>query len=629
MKKIFLILTILTLISFPVQNTLVKVSAANISVNSTLDANDINPGDGICETAAGNSVCTLRAAIDEANSNPNPDTITLPAGTFTIAKPGENENNNRTGDFDIKSSVSIIGAGRDQTIIDGGLLDRVFDINPEYLINNNTYTLKQISVTHGKLTSTINGNGYGYIAGSAIKNQFSDMTIDNVRIFENTNLNPSSSGIMYLAKSKLTITNSLFEKNITNSSSILFDYNFNSALETNINNTTFRDNNSNVANIVNYATATILEIGKYGVLDNLKVYNNVGGSGVSLQDPGQETIVHNSDINDNDAGNSNGGGVSFVGDGTAIVRIQNSNIYGNKACDGGGIYHKEFMQNIIAPPSLYITDSYIHNNIADCNGGGIKTDGGHLQIDKSLLESNTAVGNGGGLAVQDNGDPSNLTPVGEGKTARVEVYNTTFATNTAGQAGGGMSFIQTSSTDPTTAGNGTLELNNNTISFNTSPNGAGISLSPLAANTFKIKNNIVSNNIGPNCQQLGGFSVADLANSLNISSDSSCSGFSNPNTDPLLGSLGVNGSSNGLKVYSLNSNSPAIKFGDPASCRGTDQRGIPRLQTGKCDIGAFEYSGVSPQSIPVVTIPSVSTQPQATTSAPDSQTPKLIRTGGY
>jgi CSLREA domain-containing protein len=50
------------------------------TVNSTADANDATPGDRVCLTAGG--VCTLRAAIDEANRHSGPDTIAfnIPGG---------------------------------------------------------------------------------------------------------------------------------------------------------------------------------------------------------------------------------------------------------------------------------------------------------------------------------------------------------------------------------------------------------------------------------------------------------------------------------------------------------------------------------------------------------------------
>ena len=46
--------------------------AMDFVVDSTADAPDATPGNGVCATAAG--VCTLRAAITEANRNPGPDT---------------------------------------------------------------------------------------------------------------------------------------------------------------------------------------------------------------------------------------------------------------------------------------------------------------------------------------------------------------------------------------------------------------------------------------------------------------------------------------------------------------------------------------------------------------------------
>jgi CSLREA domain-containing protein len=52
------------------------VYAANFTVNSTADGIDVNIGDGLCQTAT-LSQCTLRAAIQEANSSPGADTITF------------------------------------------------------------------------------------------------------------------------------------------------------------------------------------------------------------------------------------------------------------------------------------------------------------------------------------------------------------------------------------------------------------------------------------------------------------------------------------------------------------------------------------------------------------------------
>lgn len=44
-------------------------------VTSTGDESDINPGDGLCQTTLGGGVCTLRAALEEANALPGSDVI--------------------------------------------------------------------------------------------------------------------------------------------------------------------------------------------------------------------------------------------------------------------------------------------------------------------------------------------------------------------------------------------------------------------------------------------------------------------------------------------------------------------------------------------------------------------------
>ncbi|MCA9927283.1 MAG: CSLREA domain-containing protein, partial [Anaerolineales bacterium] len=75
------------------------ISSNNLIVNSIADVTDANPGDGICETSPGNAICTLRAAIQEANALPGEDTIQLPAGTYTLT----------SGELAITDNVTIIG----------------------------------------------------------------------------------------------------------------------------------------------------------------------------------------------------------------------------------------------------------------------------------------------------------------------------------------------------------------------------------------------------------------------------------------------------------------------------------------------------------------------------------------
>ncbi|MBN1440342.1 MAG: hypothetical protein JW929_13120, partial [Anaerolineales bacterium] len=71
--------------------TLLVLSACGVAnppftVNNSADSGDLSPGDGKCQTAAGSTVCTLRAAMEEANALAGAQTIrfNLPDGDTVI-----------------------------------------------------------------------------------------------------------------------------------------------------------------------------------------------------------------------------------------------------------------------------------------------------------------------------------------------------------------------------------------------------------------------------------------------------------------------------------------------------------------------------------------------------------------
>ncbi len=100
--------------------------AVVFDVNSTVDAADTNPGDGVCD--AGRNRCTLRAAIQERNAGTAVDTIVVPAGVYTLTLAGTGEDAAATGDLDITLPVIIKGLGKSETLIDAAGIDRVFDV---------------------------------------------------------------------------------------------------------------------------------------------------------------------------------------------------------------------------------------------------------------------------------------------------------------------------------------------------------------------------------------------------------------------------------------------------------------------------------------------------------------------
>jgi CSLREA domain-containing protein len=99
------------------------------TVNSTLDLPDGNTGDGMCATAPPGSVCTLRAAVMQANAHTGPDYITMPSGTYVLTRVGVDATA-VLGDLDVTDDLIIEGGGG-TTIIDANgaaTSDRAFEI---------------------------------------------------------------------------------------------------------------------------------------------------------------------------------------------------------------------------------------------------------------------------------------------------------------------------------------------------------------------------------------------------------------------------------------------------------------------------------------------------------------------
>ena len=153
------------------------------SVNSLNDAVDANPGNGICETAAGNHECTLRAAIQEANALFGTDTLVVPAGTLVLTLAGAGENLSVSGDLDITDGIRIQGAGMDQTIIDGGGLDRVFHLSTTAQIEMQGLTIR-------------NGMASGASGGGILLENTGGLDLTDVRVTGNS---AQSGGGVYAA----------------------------------------------------------------------------------------------------------------------------------------------------------------------------------------------------------------------------------------------------------------------------------------------------------------------------------------------------------------------------------------------------------------------------------------------
>jgi CSLREA domain-containing protein len=190
------------------------VSAATFNVSKTADT-----ADGVC-----NADCSLREAVIAANATVALDTINIPAGTYTITIFGRNEDAAATGDFDILEDLNIVGAGQDQTIIDGAQIDRVF-----HTLLEATVSISDMTITGGDAPGSLGGGicaefdinltNVSLIDNlAAVGGGLTNFTVANISnvIFENNTASEQSGGAIDNAIAVAHITDSTFINNVAN-----------------------------------------------------------------------------------------------------------------------------------------------------------------------------------------------------------------------------------------------------------------------------------------------------------------------------------------------------------------------------------------------------------------------------
>jgi len=294
---VFLILLCLTLASAN------PAGAATYVVNDTSDVVDINPGDGVCETGAGNGICTLRAAIMEANAVAGSDDITLPAGTYTLTRNGINEDTSSTGDLDITRRLTINGAGANTTVIDGNQIDRVIDVQP-----NANVTISSVTIQNG------------YRPGAALAG--------------------GGGGIRNRANADLTLNRCIIRNNLARFGAGIYNL---GALD--IRTSTISDNNATDTSAPSPAGAGggIYNTGQPAVITRSLIYNNTAyEDGGGIYNSGGIIGLINTTVSQNTAtAIASGGGIynAYNEEPLSTVNLLNVTIAENSADPGAAIYN--------------------------------------------------------------------------------------------------------------------------------------------------------------------------------------------------------------------------------------------------------------------------------------------------
>ncbi|MCB0212916.1 MAG: hypothetical protein KDJ52_26475 [Anaerolineae bacterium] len=326
--------------------------------------------------------CSLREAVQSVNTGtqfdkcgPGAHGNTLPAGPYTISLlandytlsiTGTGEDANSTGDLDLNVSVTIEGVSAALTSINGGAIDRIFDIDPTDSANI-TVTLVDVTVENGLAPGMTDGGG--------IRNQGDTLYVQNSNIDDNRiggGAFGSGGGIANVG-GILHIVDSRISNNRLVDGSGGGVYNFLGGTAT-ISNSIISGNRASVAS------------------------GFASGGGISNSSSRMDIV--NTTIIDNEADGFGGGLINFSS--TSTMNIANSTVTGNRAdSSGGGIRNSG---------ALSMTHVTIIGNIADFNGddsgdgGGIRSQFGGTVLKGVIVFDN-----------EDNSSPSgNVAPDGYG-----------------------------------------------------------------------------------------------------------------------------------------------------------------------------------------------------------------------
>ncbi len=360
---------------------------ATFVVNSALDTIDANPGDGYARDAAGR--CTLRAAIMEANARPGADTISLPAGTFSLSISGNKDDNCLAGDLDVKDTLTIIGAGRNKTIIDGAKIDRLFQVSA-----GTTMNLNSLGVTGGQPSDSGNNLSWG---GAALNYG----TLVAYKCNFTSNAAAQGGGVVCNQGGTFLANNCAFTTNqSTYQGGVVVNRGAGTAVT--FNNCTFTGNNAGEGGLVYggsdvqlYGCAIGETLGGYnGAFFNMTKLTladtSIAGTShsrsvVHAQYAGSQVSINRCTI-----ANNSGTGVYVAGAGSTLT-IANSTISGNGISDTF-YYGIRLYQGA----SLNISNSTVANNY----GTGIFNDGGAVVAVNCTIAGNSGEGVAGGATLR-------------------------------------------------------------------------------------------------------------------------------------------------------------------------------------------------------------------------------------
>ncbi len=590
--------------------------AAFFTVNTTADTQDAAPGNGVCADAGG--MCSLRAAISEANALAGADTINLPTGTYTTTLAAANEDANAGGDLDITSPLTINGDGPANTIVQANASiqtanERVFHI----LSGGTAVSLSGMTIQNGVFRyagATPSAQSGG---GIRVEGSTANLTVNNSTITGNYSENRG--GGIGVNKANLTVNGCTFTNN-SSGSSVAGSASSGGAISI--------DSEDNVGVLGQNASIN------NSVINNNRAessVNNTFGGGIAVRALNANVTVTGCTISNNSSNALNATFSGFAGgisNQQATMTLNTSTVTFNTSSRfHAGVRN---LASTAAASTVTINDSTVSNNTStavDGQGGGVanivgSTFNATLIIERSTVNANVLTGTasvGGGVL-----NVGTVTGI-----ATTNIKNSTVSGNSAHDAAGVYSD----------GAGATCTVNFSTVASNAadaaSGEGGGVFQDVTGGST------LISNSIFADNTASAGRDVSDFVASADYNHvESAGVGFvpaahDVTGSDPALGALANNG---GLTFTHLPGGASVVLNTIPNGTNGcgttvtNDQRGFGRPAAAGCEKGSVEIqTGVSPTATSTSTPTNTSTNTPTSTSTSTSTntpTPNLTPTPG-
>jgi CSLREA domain-containing protein len=390
----------------------------NIQVTTTLDEYDSITPNGNCSLREAITAAVTNTAFGgcPAGSASDHDVIDLASETYTITRNGIDDTN-INGDFDINSGdmtymVYLQGSGQNSTFINGGVLDRVFDIAAGSLV-----LMEDLTITNGQSRTGDSkaGKGGGIYNAGHLDTYFVTVSA-NLAGRSTTTSNGGgiyNTGDLFMQYSYID-HNDTVDGNFTDSGGAGGGiYNFG---DLTIQNTTIFANETGISGtygastasggdgggIFNSGTMSLLAVTLQGnITGTSSTTGGHGGHGAAIYNSGSGSaslercsLFYNQTGNSTNNDGGNGGAIYSSGSMNLYNVTVSNNVTGNGATgqggDGGGIYNTgnntmNIFQSTIA---MNLTGSGNPNGV----GGGLMLVSSQITVEQSILADNFTTG---------------------------------------------------------------------------------------------------------------------------------------------------------------------------------------------------------------------------------------------